>query len=327
MGRRKKGNVVNGWVILDKPHGMTSTQAVGAVRRAFDAQKAGHAGTLDPLATGLLPIALGEATKTVPFAVDGDKAYRFTVAWGAETTTDDVEGPVTKSSESRPTRAAIEALLPQFIGAIQQTPPQFSAIKIGGERAYDLARAGETVEIAARTVNVHALRIAEMPDANTTVFEADCGKGTYVRAIARDLGRLLGCYGHVTVLRRTRVGPFTEERAVTMDTLRLAAFGTVELPPRDPNVDPKDRPPPLPVDIDAVSKYLEPVETALEEIIGLVVTPSDAQVLARGKSLIIRGRDAPIDSGMAYAMCKGVLIALGELDKGQLHPTRIFNLG
>jgi tRNA pseudouridine55 synthase len=327
MGRRKKGNVVNGWVILDKPHGMTSTQAVGAVRRAFDAQKAGHAGTLDPLATGILPIALGEATKTVPFAVDGDKAYRFTVAWGAETTTDDVEGPVTKSSETRPTRAQIEALLPQFIGAIQQTPPQFSAIKIGGERAYDLARAGETVEIAARTVNVHALRIVDMPDGNTTVFEADCGKGTYVRAIARDLGRLLGCYGHVTVLRRTRVGPFTEDRAVKMDTLRVAAFGTAELPPRDPDVDRKDRPPPLPVDVDAVMKYLEPVETALEEIIGLVVTPSDAQILARGKSLIIRGRDAPINNGMAYAMCKGVLIALGELDKGQLHPTRIFNLG
>ncbi len=328
MGRRTKGNVVNGWLVLDKPHGMTSTQAVGAVRRAFDAQKAGHAGTLDPLATGILPIALGEATKTVPFAVDGDKAYRFTVAWGAETTTDDVEGPVTKASETRPTRAAIEALLPQFIGAIQQTPPQFSAIKIGGERAYDLARAGEVVEIAARTVQVHALRIAEMTDANATVFEAECGKGTYVRAIARDLGRLLGCYGHVTVLRRTRVGPFTEERSVTMPALRLAAFGSAEPPPpRDPNADPKDRPPPRPVDVAAVMKYLEPVETALEEIIGLVVTPSDAQILARGKSLIIRGRDAPIDSGMAYAMCKGVLIALGELDKGQLHPTRIFKLG
>jgi tRNA pseudouridine55 synthase len=327
MGRRKKGNVVNGWVILDKPHGMTSTQAVGAVRRAFDAQKAGHAGTLDPLATGILPIALGEGTKTVPFAVDGDKAYRFTVAWGAETTTDDVEGPVTQSSDTRPTRAAIEALLPEFIGAIQQTPPQFSAIKIGGERAYDLARAGETVEIQARTVHVHALRIVDMPDANTTVFEADCGKGTYVRAIARDLGRKLGCYGHVTVLRRTRVGPFTEDRAVQMETLRLAAFGTATLPARDPDADPKDRPPLPPVNIDAVKAYLEPVETALEEIIGLVVTPSDAQILARGKSLIIRGRDAPIDSGMAYAMCKGVLIALGELDKGQLHPTRIFNLG
>jgi tRNA pseudouridine55 synthase len=217
--------------------------------------------------------------------------------------------------------------LPQFVGAIQQTPPQFSAIKIGGERAYDLARAGETVEIQARTVHVHALRIADMADGNTTVFEADCGKGTYVRAIARDLGRLLGCYGHVTVLRRTRVGPFTEDRAVKMDTLRLAAFGTAALPPRDPDLDPKDRPPPLPVDMDAVTKHLEPVETALEEIIGLVVTPSDAQILARGKSLIIRGRDAPVNSGMAYAMCKGVLIALGELDKGQLHPTRIFNLG
>lgn len=328
MARRKKGNVVNGWFILDKPHGMTSTQAVGAVRRAFDAQKAGHAGTLDPLATGILPIALGEATKTVPYAVDGDKAYRFTVAWGAETTTDDVEGPVTKSSETRPTRNAIEALLPQFIGAIQQTPPQFSAIKIGGERAYDLARSGEVVAIEPRTVNVHTLRIAETPDASTTVFEAECGKGTYVRAIARDLGRLLGCYGHVTALRRTRVGTFTEDRAVTMDALRLAAFGSIEPPPRrDRDIPLADQPPQQPVDLAAALKHLEPVEAALEEIIGLVVTASDAVLLQRGKSLIIRGRDAPIDSGAAYAMCKGRLIALGDLEKGQLHPTRIFSLG
>lgn len=327
MSRRKRGNIVNGWLVLDKPHGMTSTQAVGAVRRAFDAQKAGHAGTLDPLATGILPIALGEATKTVPFAVDGDKAYRFTVAWGGETTTDDIEGPVTQTSDLRPTRAAIEALLPQFVGEVMQTPPQFSAIKIAGERAYDLARSGEVVEIQPRLVHIHALRIVDMPDGNSTVFEAECGKGTYVRAIARDLGRLLGCYGHVTVLRRTRVGAFTEERAVTLDRLRLAAFGSAEPPPpRDPHADPKDRPPPKPVNIEAVSQYLEPVESALEEIIGLVVTPSDATLLARGKSLVIRGRDAPIQSGMAYAMCKGRLVALGELEKGQLHPTRIFNL-
>jgi tRNA pseudouridine55 synthase len=325
MSRRKKGNVVNGWIVLDKPLGMTSTQAVAAVRRAFQAQKAGHAGTLDPLATGILPIALGEGTKTVPYAVDGDKAYRFTVTWGAETTTDDAEGPVVEASESRPTRAAIEALLPQFCGEILQTPPQFSAIKIGGERAYDLARAGETVAIQPRRVTVHALRVSAMSDGNATVFEAECGKGTYVRAIARDLGRLLGCYGHVTELRRTRVGSFTEDRAVTLDALRLAAYGSAAGPPVV-DTPPGERQPPPVIDLAAAKALLEPVESALEEIIGLVVTASDAALLYRGKSLIIRGRDAPIDSGPAYAMCKGKLIALGDLAQGQLHPTRVFNL-
>ncbi len=327
MARRKKGNIVNGWIVLDKPLGMTSTQAVAAVRRAYQAQKAGHAGTLDPLATGILPIALGEATKTVPFAVDGDKAYRFTVTWGAETTTDDAEGPVTKSSETRPSRAEIEALLPQFHGPIMQTPPQFSAIKIAGERAYDLARSGEEVALVPRQVMVRALRIMETPDASTTVFEADCGKGTYVRAIARDLGRLLGCYGHVTQLRRTRVGAFIEERAVTMEALRLAAFGSASGPPPPPDdLPPGERAPPPLINLEAAKALLEPVESALEEITGLVVTASDAALLYRGKSLIIRGRDAPIDSGPAYAMCKGRLVALGELTQGQLHPTRVFNL-
>jgi tRNA pseudouridine55 synthase len=326
MARRKRGNTVNGWFILDKPIGMTSTQAVGAVRRAFDAQKAGHAGTLDPLATGILPIALGEATKTVPFAVDGDKAYRFTVAWGAETTTDDVEGPVTKSSETRPKRADIEALLPQFHGQIEQTPPQFSAIKIDGERAYDLARSGETVELKSRIVTVHALRIVEMT-ADSTVFEAECGKGTYVRAIARDLGRLLGCYGHVTTLRRTRVGAFTEARAVPLTVLRLAAFGTAEGPPQTPRDLPQDqRPPPAPVNHAAVKELLEPVEAALEEITGIVVTSADASQLYQGKSLILRGQGAPMADGPAYAMSKGKLVALGDLEKGQLHPTRVFKL-
>jgi tRNA pseudouridine55 synthase len=326
MARRKRGNAVNGWLILDKPLGMTSTQAVGAVRRAFDAQKAGHAGTLDPLATGILPIALGEATKTVPFAVDGDKTYVFTVKWGAETTTDDAEGPVTKSSETRPERAAIEALLAQFTGEIMQVPPQFSAIKIDGERAYDLARSGETVEIQPRRVVVHVLKVLETSGEATT-FEAQCGRGTYVRSIARDLGRLLGCYGHVTVLRRTRVGAFTEARAVPLSVLRLAAFGTEAGPASVPRDTPRDeRPPPVPVDIDKVSELLEPVESALEDIPGLVVTASDAGQLYSGKSLIIRGQGAPPADGPCYAMCKGKLVALGELEKGQLHPTRIFRL-
>ena len=305
MSRRKKGNPVHGWVILDKPLNMTSTQAVGAVRRSFNAQKAGHAGTLDPLATGILPIALGEATKTVPFAVDGEKAYRFTVRWGAETTTDDTEGTVTQSSDRRPSRAEIEAL-PQFHGSISQVPPAFSAIKIAGERAYDLARDGEDVVLEARTVTIDRLALVDHPDESTSVFEAECGKGTYVRALARDMGRLLGCYGHVIALRRTRVGPFDEGNSVTLDAIQSAAQM---------------------VDTTAIADCLAPVEMALAALPELLVSQTDAASLARGQSILIRGRDAPILAGPAFATSKGRLIALGELDKGALHPTRVFNLG
>ena len=215
---RPKRRDISGWVVLDKGVGMTSTHAVAAVKRALNAKKAGHAGTLDPLASGILPIALGEATKTVPYVMDGRKAYVFTVAWGAETNTDDAEGEVVASSEIVPTREAIEALLPRFTGAIEQTPPRFSAIKIGGERAYDLAREGETVELKARPVEVHRLAVVSH-EGTRSVLEAECGKGTYVRSLARDLGRALGCLGHVAALRRTRVGPFTEAEAVTVAAL------------------------------------------------------------------------------------------------------------
>lgn len=306
MARRKKGNAVHGWLILDKPINMTSTQAVGAVRRAFNAQKAGHSGTLDPLATGILPIALGEATKTVSFAVDGEKAYRFTVRWGAETETDDTEGAVSKTSDKRPERAEIEALLPRFHGEIMQVPPAYSAIKIDGNRAYDLARDGETVVLEPRPVVIESLALVDMPDDATSVFEARCGKGTYVRAIARDLGRLLGCYGHVIALRRTEVGPFNEARAVSLDTLLAASQSD------DPG---------------EIAKLLLPVEAALADLPELLVSQSDAATLARGQTVIIRGRDAPIMTGPAYATSKGRLIALGELAKGALHPTRVFNLG
>lgn len=303
MARRKKGNPVHGWLILDKPSGMTSTQAVGLVRRAFNAQKAGHAGTLDPLATGILPIALGEATKTVPFAVDGEKAYRFTVRWGAETNTDDSEGEVAKTDARRPSRAAIEAALPGFIGEIMQTPPAFSAVKIDGARAYDLARDGEDVQLAPRPIVIETLTLAEMPDPETAIFEAECGKGTYVRAIARDLGRLLGCYGHVIALRRTRVGGFSEADAVVVETLRAAAeTGDAEA-------------------------LLEPVHAALDDVQGLSVSSDDAARLRNGQSVLIRGRDAPVLTGPAYAISKGQLVALGELEKGALHPTRVFNFG
>ena len=303
--RRKKGNAVNGWVVLDKPLGMTSTQAVGAVRRAYNAQKAGHAGTLDPLASGILPIALGEATKTVPFAVDGEKVYRFAVRWGAETTTDDAEGTIAASSAARPTRAAIEALLPAYTGEIMQVPPQFSAIMVDGARAYDLARDGKAVDLVARPVTIDALRIVESFDADTTVFVAECGRGTYVRSIARDMGRALGCYGHVVELRRTRVAGFDESVAVTLDELRAAA--ALEDPA-------------------AVMAHLLPIEAALDCIIGLPVSSDDAARLHRGQSILIRGRDAPVMAGEAYATCKGHLIALGAIEKGEFHPNRVFNL-
>src|ERR671920_275097 len=223
-GDRPKKRDVNGWIILDKGVGMTSTHAVAVVKRGLSAKKAGHAGTLDPLASGILPIALGEATKTVPFIMDGRKSYVFTVAWGAETNTDDAEGEVVARTDTLPSPAEIEALLPRFTGSIQQVPPRFSAIKIKGERAYDLARDGEAPELTARTVQIDRLAIVAH-HADRTIFEADCGKGTYVRALARDLGRALGCLGHVSALRRTRVGPFAEDDAVRIADLEAVRDG------------------------------------------------------------------------------------------------------
>ena len=214
MARRgkPKGRPISGWVILDKPKGLGSTDAVSKLKWLYFAQKAGHAGTLDPLASGMLPIAFGDATKTVPYVMDGQKVYRFTVRWGAETATDDTEGPVLRASNLRPQQTDIEQAMNAYRGEISQVPPQYSAIKIDGERAYDLARGGESVEIAARGVTIHRLEIVSMPDAETTVFEAECGKGTYVRALARDMGRDLGCFGHVIDLRRLSVGALRRGR-------------------------------------------------------------------------------------------------------------------
>jgi tRNA pseudouridine55 synthase len=303
MTRRRKGKPVHGWLVLDKPQGMTSTQAVGAVRRLYAAQKAGHAGTLDPLATGILPIALGEATKTVPFAVEGDKAYRFTVRFGAETDTDDAEGQIVRSCDVLPARAAIEAVLPDFTGEIMQVPPRFSAIKVDGARAYDLAREGEEVELEARPVLIDDLRLIDMPDAATAIFEADCGKGTYVRALARDMGRALGSCGHVIALRRTAVGPFDEATAVKLEQLEAAASEG------------------------EAGRYLLPVEAALQALPDLSVGPNDAAALARGQAVLVRGRDAPVLKGAAWAHFKGQILALGELEKGAFRPTRVFNFG
>jgi tRNA pseudouridine55 synthase len=303
MARRKKGRAIHGWLVLDKPVGMTSTQAVGVVRRLFDAKKAGHAGTLDPLATGVLPIALGEATKTVPYAVDGTKHYRFTVRWGAGTDTDDAEGRITAESELRPSREAIEALLPRFTGELMQTPPAYSAIKIDGNRAYDLARAGEVVELVARPVHIDSLTLIDMSDRDTSIFEARCGKGTYVRALARDMGTVLGCLGHLIALRRTRVAPFDEAETVSLAALEAAAEHGE----------------------DALHALLRPIEAALHDLAEISVGQNDAARLLRGQAVLIRGRDAPTGTGPTYATCKGQLIAVGQIEKGELRPLRVFN--
>ena len=305
MARQRKGLPVNGWLIFDKPRGMPSTQAVSRVKRLYQAAKAGHAGTLDPLATGVLPIALGEATKTVPFVVERSKQYRFTVRFGAETDSDDAEGKVVASSEKRPTRAEIQAELPSFTGAIEQVPPRYSALKVDGARAYELARDDADFELAARRVSVDRLTLADHPDPDHCVLETLCGKGTYVRALARDLGRALGALGHVEELRRTRVGPFSEERAVSLAALdALAESGGHE----------------------ALKTALLPVETALCDIPALAVAGPDADRLRRGQPVLLRGRDAPILEGTVYAVSRGMLVAIGEVSRGELKPKRIFNL-
>ena len=305
--RKREKRDVNGWLVLDKPVGMTSTHAVSVVKRVFQAKRAGHAGTLDPLASGLLPIALGEATKTVPFVMDGRKVYRFTVRWGEERDTDDAEGRVAATSAERPTADAIRALLPRFTGLIEQVPPRFSAVKIEGERAYDLARDGEVVELAPRPVEIHRLELVETPDTDHAVLAAECGKGTYVRALARDLGRVLGCFGHVAALRRTAVGPFAEDVAVSLEALQRSGQIEGEAP----------APPPPP---------LLPVEAGLAALPALRVSSADAGRLARGQAVLLRGRDAPIMEGWVSVSAQGSLIALAEIEKGELRPRRIFNL-
>lgn len=311
MGRKKKGNPVHGWVILDKPLGMTSTQAVGAVRRIFDAQKAGHAGTLDPMATGILAIALGEATKTVPYAMDADKTYRFTATWGESRDSDDAEGKVTGTSDRRPSKEEIEALLPRFTGVLNQTPPAYSAIKVQGERAYDLAREGREVVLEPREVEVFEARLLDAQK-DQAEFEILCGKGTYVRSWVRDMALALGTLGHVSALRRTRLGGWDEKDAVGLDTLTPfmhspAAFG-----------------------------YLRPLSTALDGIPALAVSGPDTVRIRSGNPILIRAnlfakmKDGFGDgelSGLTVFLKdeEGAPVALAEIAEGELRPFRVFN--
>jgi tRNA pseudouridine55 synthase len=309
MARRKRGQAISGWINLDKPYDLTSTHAVGRIRRLFDAQKAGHAGTLDPLATGVLPIALGEATKTVPFLVDADKSYRFTIAWGRTTATYDREGETIAESDVRPTIAQVQAVLPRFVGEIDQVPPAYSAIKVDGERAYDLARAGETVELASRKVNVFDARVVDAEDPDHVTLEVDCGKGTYVRALVRDIAEALGACGHVSALRRTRVGRFTEQSAVALELLEDLGHKARQ------------------------SEALLPVETALDDIPVLAVTDEDAFRLKQGRSIVLVPRQVEAvkarlkpGSRTVSAMSGGSMVALCEMRAGRLEPSRVFNL-
>ncbi len=311
MARRRKqtGDKVDGWLALDKPVGMTSTKAVAEVKRIFNARKAGHAGTLDPLASGCLPIALGEATKTVSYVMDGAKTYAFTVRWGVETTTDDGEGEPVATSDARPDAAAIRAVLPEFTGCITQRPPAFSAIKIAGERAYDLARGGEPPDLPEREITIARLDLVACPDADHAEFFAQCGKGAYIRALARDIGRRLGTRGHVSMLRRLSVGPFDEARMISLEKLAELRHN----PPASEGETPFGA--------------LCPVETALDGIPALAMTGQDASRLKRGQAVIIRGRDAPVITGPAYATVAGIPVALGEVEQGAFNPRRVFDLG
>ena len=333
MARKRKGDPVNGWVIVDKPAGIGSTPAVNQVRRSFNARKAGHAGTLDPFASGVLPIALGEATKTMTHIVDGLKTYEFTVAWGTETDTLDIDGQVVATSPVRPDRAAIEAALPDFIGTIDQVPPAYSAIKVDGQRAYDLARSGETPELASRQVEVIDLALINMPDADHARFTMTCGKGTYVRAIGRDLAKKLGTVAHISLLRRTRVGPFKAENAVP-----LAEF-TVEK--TDENAGEASFSPEAPISLEALGenahkaarqRHLLPLQAALDGIPAIALSEAEAMRLRNGQAVsLLRKLDLERVNGMGpgdivLATLAGNALAMVRFEKGALHPVRLFNL-
>ena len=306
MIRRRGGRPLDGWLVIDKPPGLTSTDAVNRVRRAFDARKAGHGGTLDPLATGVLPIAFGAATKTVPYVMDGTKLYRFTLRFGESRDTDDADGRVTATSEVRPVDGAIEAALPAFRGDIMQVPPAFSAIKVAGERAYDMAREGRAPVLEPRPARVDRFNLVERPDRDTAVFEVQSGKGVYMRSLARDLAAACGALGHVAALRRLRVGPFDAAQAIPLDKFWLA-----EDTPR------------------ASPDFLLPVATALADIPALALTEAEASGLSHGQAISLVAlmgripRAADPNQGLARAMAGGRVIGLCRLQDGWLKPERL----
>ena len=299
--RKPKGRPIDGWLIIDKPTAIGSTDVVAICKRAFQAQKCGHGGTLDPLATGVLPIAFGAATKTVPYVMDGTKQYRFTLRLGESRDSDDADGNVTGTSDARPTDDQIRAALPAFIGDIMQVPPIFSAIKVAGERAYDLARAGEAVELAARPARVDRFELIERPDADTAVFFVESGKGVYMRSLARDIAKACGTLGHITALRRLRVGPFLEKDAVPLAQIQAAEPST---------------------------ELLRPVTMALEDIPALALTEAEAARLSFGQPVPLVElmgripREAQPDGGLARAMAGGRLLGLARLEEGLLKPER-----
>ncbi len=301
MARSRKGEKVDGWVVLDKAVGLGSTPAVGKVRRLFGAQKAGHGGTLDPLASGVLPIALGEATKTVPFVMDGRKEYRFTIRFGEARSTEDLEGEVTERSDARPSDEAIRAALPAFVGTIEQMPPAFSALKVDGRRAYDLARAGEAVDLKPRPVTIERLTLVGRPDPDHADFVVACGKGTYIRSLGRDLARSLGSVGHLSALRRTAAGPFRDAAAISLS--KLEALGHIP----------------------ALLGVLAPVETALDDIPALALTEAQADRLRQGQPVLLT-RDVPPPGTLVRARAGSKLVALVRSDGFALKPVRVFNL-
>jgi len=307
MARKRKGEPIHGWIVLDKPKGLTSAQAVARVRRALNAAKAGHGGTLDPLATGVLPVALGEATKTVAFEMAAPKSYRFTLRWGEARATDDAEGDVIQTSPNRPAEAEIRAVLSRFTGQILQVPPKYSAVKVAGQRAYSLARAEEEFELAPRQVTIEKLALTAT-DGDLATFEAVCGKGTYMRALARDLGTALGTLAYIVELRRLFAGPFTESQAISLDSLEALGHSAAAL------------------------ASLLPIETALDGIPALALSDGEARILRSGQAVpLLRAQDVDrvgsLVPGIAVcAMANGKPVAVARFDRGRLHPVRVFNL-
>jgi tRNA pseudouridine55 synthase len=312
VSRKKKGRPIHGWIAVDKPSGLTAAAVVARVKRALDAEKAGHGGTLDPLATGILPLALGEATKTVAFIMDSAKTYEFEVTWGAATDTDDRDGQIIATSDARASADAITAALPRFIGLIQQVPPDYSAIKVGGKRAYDMAREKKPLDLAAREVHVHNFTLLETPSPDHATFRVECGKGTYIRALVRDLARVLGTLGHISVLRRTHCGAFSEKRAISLENLEALGHKAAD------------------------SEHLLPVETVLDDIPALALTEEEARRMTSGQAIALWpvvkrtpliGPNGPgLEQGTpVQALCGNKLIAVAEVGNGMVRPVRVLN--